>query len=71
MSYCPFKMANPELADHYDSNRGFSSGDRFECDRGYCALWNERFGMCSFAVDAYLKGQEDARKERDILRKGG
>ena len=39
-----------------------------DCMRQECELWNERFGMCSFAVDAYLKGQEDWRAERAELK---
>jgi hypothetical protein len=42
-----------------------------ECDRELCAWWNERFGMCCQAVDAYLKGQEDRRSEQEIVRRGG
>ena len=32
------------------------------CVEEKCAWWNDRFGMCSQAVDAYLKGQEDWAK---------
>ena len=35
----------------------------FDCLREDCALWNNRFGMCCIAVDAYLKSQEDWRKK--------
>lgn len=35
------------------------------CDGADCAWWNEHFGGCCIAVDAYLKGQEDHRAERD------
>ena len=46
------------------------------CEGEACAWWNERFGMCCQAVDAYLKGQEDWRREREIVtffrnRRGG
>jgi len=69
--FCPFKMANPELASHYDSRTEQYTDWNWECERGKCELWNERFGKCSRAVDAYLKGQEDLRKENEIIRKGG
>ena len=32
------------------------------CDKK-CAWWNERFGMCCIAVDAYQKGIVDRLKE--------
>jgi len=52
--FCPFKIAchaNPK---------------QWDCEQAACQLWNERFGMCSLAVDAYLKGQEDRQKEKGI-----
>ena len=58
--YCPYKMANPTL-----------DKPGWYCEGQDCALWNERFGMCSFAVEAYLKGQEDYDREREIVRRGG
>ena len=67
---CPFKMANPELENHWDSNLSSFTDRNWDCERDGCALWNERFGMCSLAVDAYLKGQEDWRREKEITRKG-
>ena len=42
-----------------------------DCLKEECAWWNDRFGMCSQAVDAYLKGQEDWRREKETIRKGG
>ena len=42
-----------------------------ECERLDCQWWNERFGMCCIAVDAYLKGQEDWQREKEIVRRGG
>jgi len=62
--FCPFKMANPELAPHYMPEVGCSSARDWDCARNNCELWNERFGKCSLAVDAYLKGQTDIRAER-------
>jgi len=42
-----------------------------ECLQEECAWWNKRFGRCSQAVDAYRKGQEDWRREKELIRKGG
>lgn len=69
--FCPFKMANPELVSHYLPKHQFDSETDWECARNNCELWNEHFGRCSLAVDAYLKGQEDYRREKEIMRKGG
>ena len=33
------------------------------CDMGNCAWWEEHFGKCCIAVDAYLKGVADHRLE--------
>ncbi len=33
-----------------------------------CSWWNERFGMCCIAIDAYQKGIEDRRRENAINR---
>jgi len=63
---CPFKMANPELASHYLPQSGYYSERNWQCEQAGCELWNERFGKCSLAVDAYLKEQEDYRKERGV-----
>ena len=61
--FCPYKMSNEQLAGGYDPAAG-SYGERdWECEQNGCQLWNERFGMCSRAVDAYLKGNEDWRRE--------
>jgi len=57
---CPLKFNNPN-----------STMQQCECERTDCEWWNERFGRCSMAVDAYLKGQEDRRLEQDLIRKGG
>jgi hypothetical protein len=61
---CPFKLTNP-------NNDSVKDPLSVICVEEECALWNERFGMCSLAVDAYLKGQEDWRAEKEMLRKGG
>ena len=53
--FCPFKFNNPSIDLRY-----------CQCEKEQCELWNERFGKCSFAVDAYLKGQEDIRAERGV-----
>ena len=64
--FCPFKMANPELTDHYSTYEESHTGNHWECARDSCELWTERFGKCSLAVDAYLKGQADIRAERGV-----
>ena len=66
MKICPFKMANPALTTHYVPGDSCFIPQDWECVRVYCGLWNEHFGMCSFAVDAYLKGHEDSRRESKI-----
>jgi len=53
--FCPFKFNNPSIDLRY-----------CQCEKEQCELWNERFGKCSLAVDAYLKGQEDIRAERGV-----
>jgi hypothetical protein len=35
----------------------------YNCMMDECSWWNERFGMCCIAVDAYQRGIEDRRKE--------
>jgi hypothetical protein len=52
---CPIKFNTPYVKGYLN-----------ECEQVKCAWWNERFGMCCKAVDAYLKGQEDYRNERKI-----
>ena len=34
-----------------------------ECMRENCAWWEEHFGKCAIAVEAYLKGVADHRLE--------
>jgi len=63
---CPLKFNGTTL-----DRVGFHYEGKLECEQASCAWWNERFGMCSLAVDAYLKGQEDWRREKEIIRKGG
>jgi len=57
--YCPNKFAHGVkiLEPEY-----------FQCETTNCAWWNERFGMCCIAVDAYLKGVEDSRREAPVAR---
>ena len=58
----------------FSSNLTGTGEQRFvfgDCLKQECEWWNEHFGMCSQAVDAYLKGQEDRRREKEIIRKGG
>jgi len=58
------------LADPEFSATDKAIGLACQCNRDDCAWWNERFGMCSQAVDAYLKGQRDWFLERKNIRKG-
>ena len=69
--FCPFKMANAELTSKYNPNTERYDEADWDCEKLGCQLWNERFGLYSLAVDAYLKGQEDWRREKDIMRHGG
>jgi hypothetical protein len=61
--FCPFKMANPELASNWDTAAAMYSSQNWDCEKEKCAWWNERFGICSLTVDGYLKAIEDSRKE--------
>jgi len=64
--FCPFKMANPELTSHWQPTLTNYTDTDWQCEKEQCEFWNERFGRCALAVDAYLKGQEDWWKERRI-----
>jgi len=64
--FCPFKMSNPELASRYQPETASYSETYWQCEKEQCELWNERFGRCALAVDAYLKGEEDYRKEKGV-----
>ena len=55
---CPLKFNNPN-----------KEGQSCRYEQSDCALWNGRFGMCSLAVVAYLKGQEDWQEEQEAWRK--
>ena len=63
MKVCPrFRAANissGKFRFHFENDGCLGKG---------CELWNERFGMCCEAVDAYLKGQEDWRAEKELIR---
>ncbi len=62
---CPLREVHMQTAvDKWD----WVSAD---CLQAECAWWNDRFGMCSPAVDAYLKGQVDYHNEIRAERKGG
>ena len=37
-----------------------------DCLKEECAWWNHHFGMCLLAVNAYLRGQQDYRREREV-----
>ncbi len=54
---CPLYMSLATLV-----GRGLSITPT-DCLQAECAWWNERFGMCSQAVSAYLTGIEDSRAE--------
>lgn len=64
--YCPYKFIKDA--------QGYAPEVRInvlQCEKENCQWWNERFGMCCVAVEAYIKGQEDWSKELDINRRGG
>jgi len=61
---CPFRLIAWASLDQETRDRG--NWIDITCAQGNCPLWNERFGMCALAVDAYLKGQADIRAERGI-----
>ncbi len=63
---CPMKFAQ-DFPEGY-SNELLIANNYLKCHQGDCAWWNDRFGMCCKAVDAYLKGQEDYRAERKAER---
>lgn len=62
MNYCPYKMSNPELTSHYSAEQGFTTETAWQCEQNACELWNKYFEICSFAVDAFIKGIEDKRR---------
>ena len=66
---CPFKMANPGLTPHWSHEEGSYTGQDCGCEKTNCELWNEHFGKCSLAIDAYIKGIEDYRKEFEAERR--
>lgn len=54
---CPLLcIARPTEIDH----TGLTEAD---CLKEKCAWWNEYYGMCSQAIDGYLKGIADYRLE--------
>ncbi len=54
---CPLLYAGPVDA-------GFQPNEKWgDCLDEECAWWNDRFGMCSQAVPAYLAGVADRRAE--------
>jgi hypothetical protein len=63
--FCPMKFNAVMYVD------GQAVRSEWYCEEHDCAWWNTRFGMCSQAVDAYLKGQADWRQEKEIIMKGG
>jgi len=60
--FCPLRFISMD---------GYTCADDYECTKEDCAWWSERFGMCCQAVNAYLQGLEDLRRERDTSRRGG
>ena len=62
--FCPFKIANSELAPCHKPELGYSNKRGWQCEKEQCELWIQHFGMCSLAVDADLKGQADWRAEK-------
>lgn len=67
--HCPAKMSNPQLSGGYDPQAGSYTETDWECMGNTCALWNAHFGMCSHAVDAYLKADMEWRAESVAERK--
>ncbi len=62
MNKCPFLMAAyMSQPDVVKPDFGWAALD---CRKQDCEWWNERFGRCAFAVDAYLAGQADWRAEK-------
>ena len=71
--FCPYKFNSSTVnamgivGQYEDGN-----GNRIigcQCEGKQCEFWNERFGKCCMAVDAYLKGCEDAHNEAKAMRK--
>ena len=44
------------------------AGGVSDCVRQKCALWNNHFGVCSFAVYGRLKSIESHKQELQMLR---
>lgn len=58
---CPLKFNSLSLGNHIQ--------DMCKCEHQECAWWEERFGKCAIAVNAYLEGREDHQAEvRDFMR---
>ena len=64
-------MKCPILKVDYRDDENMHRTEIISCLKEECAWWNDRFGMCSQAVDAYLKGQEDYHREIKSNREGG
>ena len=64
--YCPFKMANSELAPHYIPEAGYYSERDWMCEKELCEHWNDSMGKCSLTVQAFLTGLEVERRESSI-----
>ena len=64
--YCPLKFTKPEYLPD-----GTPIGGEWGCEQSNCAWWEAITGRCCMAVDAYLKGQEDWRREKETIRRGG
>jgi len=61
---CPFRLIAWATLAQESKERG--NWIDTACAQWNCPLWNERFGKCALAVDAYLKGQADMRAERGM-----
>ncbi len=55
---CPITKVGKLINNNHDFNESID-----DCLKEECAWWNERFGQCCMAVDAYLKGIIDHRNE--------
>ena len=55
--FCPLKF---NLKEDLEDSHGVSG---CQCEASQCAWWNDYWGKCAIAIDAYLRGIEDHRHE--------
>ena len=68
MSKCPLLMAAAISAADFEETH-IKEWSVTDCHKKNCELWNDHFGRCSFGVDAFLKGNEDWRREKEDERR--